>query len=105
MSDISQHLPEESKTVAAIYAYYKKVGDTGHMSQTLPVSLLGHPCERYLWYCFRQCCKPEFDGRMYRLFETGNLEEARFVKDLQAIGCTVYDIDENRNRRNLFTTS
>lgn len=96
MTDISEHLPKTSKTVEAIYAAYKKAGDTGYMSQTLSISLLGHSCERYLWYCFRQCCKPEFDGRMYRLFETGNLEETRFVKDLRAIGCTVHDVDESR---------
>lgn len=94
MTDISQHLPKQSKTVEAIYAHYKKAGDEGHMGRTLPVSLIGHECERYLWYVFRQCCKPEFSGRMYRLFDTGNLEEARFTKDLRDIGCTVHDIDE-----------
>lgn len=96
MNDIAKHMPEQSRTVAAIYAYYKKTGDTGFVSKTLSVSLLGHVCERYLWYCFRQCCKPEFSGRMYRLFETGNLEEARFVKDLREIGCTVHDVDGRR---------
>lgn len=96
MSDIAQHLPEQSRTVEAIYAAYKKAGDTGQMSRTLSVSLIGHPCERYLWYCFRQCCKPEFDGRMYRLFETGNIEESRFEKNLCDIGCTVHVMDESR---------
>lgn len=93
MTDITQHLPKQSKTVAAIFAHYKKVGDDGHMTKTVPVSLIGHPCERYLWYVFRQCCKPEFNGRMYRLFETGQLEEDRFTKDLRAIGCTVRGVD------------
>ena len=97
MTDISQHLPKQSKTVEAIFAYYKKVGDTGLMSQTLGISMLGHRCDRYLWYCFRQCCKPEFSGRMYRLFETGHFEEARFVKDLEVIGCIVHDVDANRS--------
>lgn len=96
MVNLADCLPKQTKTVTAIYAAYKKVGDTGFMSQTLGISSLGHHCERYLWYAFRQCCKPEFDGRMYRLFETGNLEEARFVKDLRDIGCEVHDIDERR---------
>lgn len=99
MTDICQYLPKQSKTVAAIFAHYKKVGDDGHMSKTLPVSLIGHPCERYLWYVFRQCCKPEFSGRMYRLFETGQLEEARFVKNLQSIGCVVETIDEETDKQ------
>ncbi len=97
MPDISQHLPKDSRTVTAIYAAYKKAGDTGHMSQTIGAGSIGHDCERYLWYCFRQCCKPEFEGRMYRLFETGNLEEPRFIKDLRTIGCTVHDVDPNRS--------
>ncbi len=96
MSDIAQHLPKTSQTVAAIYAAYKKAGDTGHMSQTIGAGIIGHECDRYLWYVFRQCCKPEFEGRMYRLFETGDLEEARFVKDLRTIGCTVHDVDPQR---------
>ncbi len=96
MSDIAQYLPKDSQTVTAIYAAYKKAGDTGHMSQTIGAGIIGHECSRYLWYVFRQCCKPEFEGRMYRLFETGNLEEPRFVKNLRTIGCTVHDVDPQR---------
>ncbi len=98
MSDISQHMPKQSETVKAIYAHYKKVGDSKPVRGYLGASIIGHPCERFLWYCFRQCCKPSFDGRMYRLFETGDLEEFRFVKDLRDIGCTVHDVDENAAR-------
>lgn len=92
MPDIAKHLPEQSKTVEAVYAHYKKVGDTKqYATRSLGASQVGHPCERYLWYLFRHCCQSEkFDGRMYRLFETGELEEARFVKDLRGIGCEVH---------------
>jgi len=93
MTNISQHLPEQSKTVEAIFAHYKKVGDAEPVRGYLGASIIGHGCERYLWYCFRQCCKPEFSGRMYRLFETGDLEENRFVDNLRKIGCTVHDVD------------
>ena len=92
---LAQFLPTQSKTVKAIYTHYKKVGDAEPPRDYLGASIIGHPCERYLWYCFRQCCKPNFDGRMYRLFETGDLEEARFVENLRAIGCKVHDTDEN----------
>ncbi|GAG27102.1 unnamed protein product, partial [marine sediment metagenome] len=71
MADIAQHLLKQSKTVVAIYAHYKEVGDAEPVRGYLGASIIGHPCERYLWYVFRQCCKPEFDGRMHRLFETG----------------------------------
>lgn len=99
MTDISQYLPEQSKTVAAIFAKYKELGDTGHMSRTLPASLIGHACERYLWYVYRQCCKPDFDGQMHRLFETGELEEKRMTGNLRKIGCTVFDIDETTGKQ------
>jgi hypothetical protein len=35
---------------------------------------------------------------MCRLFETGDLEEARLVGELRAIGCTVHDRDEHGNQ-------
>ncbi|KKL62988.1 hypothetical protein LCGC14_2179660 [marine sediment metagenome] len=96
MTALKDVLPNESETVKAIYAHYKKVGDSESTRGYLGASSIGHYCERYLWYQFRYCCKPNFSGRMYRLFETGNLEEARFVKNLRAIGCEVHDTDERR---------
>ena len=93
----------DSQTVQAIFAHYKQQGDNGYMSRTVPASMLGHPCERYLWYCYRQCCKPDFDGRMYRLFETGQREEERIAADLRAIGCTVHVEDEQTKRQFLVT--
>ena len=95
MTDITQHLPKQSKTVATIFAKYKEVGDAEPVRDYLGASIIGHPCERYLWYCFRQCCRPKFNGRMYRLFHTGDLAEERFVNDLRMIGCEVYDCDQD----------
>jgi len=83
MGDISNHVSKDSQTVTAIYAHYKKQGDTGHLSKTLGISQIGRPCERYLWYLFRQCVKSKFSGRMYRLFERGNLEESRLIANLE----------------------
>ena len=96
MSDLN--LPKDSATVTAIYAVYKKRGDAEPDRGYLGCSELGHSCERYLWYKFRKLCKPTFDGRMYRLFDTGNWEEGRFVEDLRSIGCTVHDTDDNDNQ-------
>lgn len=36
---------------------------------------------------------PAFDGRMLRLFDTGNVEEGRLVRDLRNISLEVYDKD------------
>jgi len=94
VADITHCIPKETETVKRIYDHYKREGDSERPRGYLGASIIGHPCERYLWYTFRFCCRPEFDGRMYRLFETGDLEEIRFVKDLRAIGCTVHEVDD-----------
>jgi hypothetical protein len=56
---------------------------------------IGKECGRAIWYGFRWATKPNFDGRMLRLFNRGHLEEARFIAILLAIGCQVYQQDEN----------
>lgn len=95
MTDLTPYLPQQSKTVKAIFAHYKKVGDAEPTRGYLGASIIGHSCSRYLWYTFRHCCKPKFDGRMHRLFETGNLAELRFIKNLVDIGCKLHHIDDN----------
>ena len=60
----------------------------------LPPSKLGEACERRLWYSFRWASPPpSFDGRLLRLFQTGDIHEERFVEDLRRIGCEVVDRD------------
>ncbi|KKK61528.1 hypothetical protein LCGC14_3013440, partial [marine sediment metagenome] len=94
MSDISKYIPKESLTVKQIFEEYKKAGDAEPTRGYLGASIIGHPCERYLWYCFRQCCSSDFSGRMYRLFETGDREEGRMAANLRSIGCEVHDHDD-----------
>lgn len=52
----------------------------------LGCSLLGHPCERWLWLSFRWAVKEKFPGRVLRLFRRGHNEEATIISDLEAIG-------------------
>lgn len=54
-------------------------------------SMIGRACEREIWYGFRHASRPDFDGRMLRLFGRGHLEEPRFVKYLEMLGATVYE--------------
>lgn len=95
MSDLSDILPKESLTVKAIYDYWKKRGDSEEARTYLGCSEIGHPCERFLWYKLRNLYKDNIEGRMYRLFDTGNKEESRFIADLRAIGYTVHDTGED----------
>lgn len=79
-------------TVGAIYAAYEAERED-HRRGHLGASLIGKECDRALWLDFRWASTPEFDGRMLRLFQTGNLAEARFVADLEMIGVTVHAVD------------
>lgn len=65
----------------------------------LGASAVGAECERQLWYTFRHVGREQFPGRVLRLFETGHLEERRFVKDLESIGIEVQDEDPMTGRQ------
>jgi len=77
-------------TVGLIYQAYEQDADTGNRPH-LGASLIGHPCERYLWLTFRWVDSKKFSGRMLRLFETGQLAEGRFVDNLRRTGVEVHD--------------
>jgi hypothetical protein len=93
LGDLTKFTPDQSILVQAIYDWHKTDGDAEAPRGYLGASIIGHECERYLWYNFRQCIKPEFDGRLYRLFDRGDVEEARMSKDLRNIGCTMHEVD------------
>lgn len=85
-------------TVLTIYERYEKTRGEWRRAH-LGASQIGKPCERALWYQFRWASVPTFGGRMLRLFDTGNREEARLVADLRAIGIEVHEIDEATGRQ------
>lgn len=90
MPDISEHT---QPIAAAIYRHYEQhAGDWRR--DHLGASVVGHPCSRYLWYTFRWAANPKFDGRLLRLFDTGNREENRLAADLRNIGIGVVDRNE-----------
>jgi hypothetical protein len=88
-------LPKEQLTTAtAILRQYEQVAESGRRGH-LGASEIGHECNRYLWLSFRWAKNPTFDGRILRLFESGNREEPRLIANLRAIGADVHDRDEN----------
>ncbi len=96
MADISQHV---DPIAAEIYAAYEKTGKAEPSRGYLGASAIGDECARKLWYGFRWASPTTFDGRMYRLFQTGHLEEPRLIADLRAIGCEVWDRDPATGRQ------
>ena len=61
-------------------------------------SVLGHPCDRWLWLSFRMAVAEHFPGRILRLFRRGQTEEAQVVSDLRAIGMSVQKTGANQSR-------
>jgi len=78
-------------TVQAIYDVYEDGREP--FRPHLGASLIGRECERELWYSFRWCSAPFHSGRLLRLFETGQLEEYRFVENLRSVGIEVHDFE------------
>jgi hypothetical protein len=91
-------------TVQKIYKYHER-RDAAKPPRTgrLGASIIGHHCDRYMWYSFRKLFKKKFDGRMLRLFETGHLAEPRFVDELRGIGCVVEPVDPETGDQFMFT--
>ena len=92
-------LPEPpTPTLSAIYASFEARQGDGFRDH-LGASLIGKSCARALWYDFRWATPARHTGRILRLFETGQLEEARLVRDLRATGATVLEVDPETGRQ------
>ncbi len=85
-------------TLSAIYAAYEASQGDGFRDH-LGASLIGKSCARALWYDFRWVTASHHPGRLLRLFETGQLEEARLVRNLRATGATVLEVDPETGRQ------
>ena len=66
----------------------------------LGCSILGHPCDRYIWLQFRYAVIEKFNGRMLRLFRRGHKEEESVVSDLRRIGIDIQATGGNQSRVN-----
>lgn len=96
MGDLSELLPQIPATVQAIYDHHVKMHASEPSRGYLGGSEIGAECSRFLWFRFRGLAPMvvrakggDHPGRMYRLFETGHLEEPRLIRELRAIGCEV----------------
>jgi hypothetical protein len=80
-------------TVRAIYQAYE-AANVQRDGRSISVSTLAEECERKLFYDFRWVSQQEaIQGRTLRIFETGNVEEQRWIENLRMIGCEVVDQD------------
>jgi len=59
--------------------------------QHLGLSEIGHKCPRWLWYAHHNTPSKPIEGRIIRLFRTGNIIEDAIISDLESIGIEVTD--------------
>lgn len=97
-------LPQQAlqPTVAAIYAAWEANADTGNRPH-LGASIIGRECARDLWLSFRWAIAPKHSGRLLRLFDRGQREEATFVAELRAAGITVHDTNPDTGEQFRFS--
>jgi hypothetical protein len=89
-------LPTENHSISAkIDAYHES--QQGRPRPHMGCSLLGHPCDRWLWLNFRWAMPEQFSGRMLRLFRRGHNEEVTVIDDLKAIGVDVFDMKDGQH--------
>lgn len=67
----------------------KKDAAEGSFRRHLGGSMIGKACERELYYSFRWFKRPDFQGRMLRLFDRGHSEEFKNVALLRSVGIEV----------------
>lgn len=73
--------------VNLIDTYHAEIEDKPR--RHLGASILGSKCDRYLWLTFRWAIKPQFEGRIIRLFRRGWKEEDVVIQDLLNVGVEV----------------
>ena len=88
-------IPERKNTIKnLIDAYYESLNEP--LRPHLGCSVVGHPCERYIWIIFRWVVTPKHKPRIKRLFQRGKEEEARVVRQMRSSGVDVRSTGNNQ---------
>ena len=92
--------PRLSVTPKLIDEFHERMGALERPRPYLGVSILGHPCERWLWLQFRWAVREAFSGRMLRLFRRGQDEERSIARDLTHAGIEMSECLDNQTLLN-----
>lgn len=83
-------IPQSDHSITALIDKHHEAQAAQEMPRPhLGCSLVGHPCDRWLWLSFRFAVKQQFPGRVLRMFRRGRNEEVTIIDDLRAIGIKV----------------
>jgi SAP domain len=84
-------IPETLPTITAMYKTHRRTkNDPEKRGVTISAGGLGLECKRRIWYRWRWAREASFPDRILRIFERGDLEEPRFIKELKASGVQVW---------------
>ncbi len=87
-------IPEPTHgTAALIHDLYERRAAAQQPREYLGWSKIGETCDRALWMSFRWAEREQIEGRIARLFDTGQREEDRVLQDLRDAGVQVWDRD------------
>lgn len=75
-----------------IYEAAARMNDSEKPRNYLGMSQIGAPCDRALWYQFRQFSPRRVEGRIKMIWELGDLIEAKIIQYLLAAGYEVTGI-------------
>ena len=80
-----------------IYQSYIDIYGKSWVRPHLGASQLGLSCDRALWLGLHHAAIPlsSTNGRMLRLFQSGNVQEPRIIEDLKNIGVTILTIQSH----------
>lgn len=89
--------PPMHSLIAKIDAAHEAKQD--HPRPHMGASVIGHPCDRWIWLSFRWAVIEKFPGRILRLFRRGQLEERTVHEDLRLAGCNVSTINPETRKQ------
>ena len=88
------------KIVQSIFAGVESTADPNdNFRQHLGCSLIGDECERKSWYTFNWYTQRNIPGRILRLFDRGNREEAPLVEAIRSAHIEVQPVNPSTNRQ------
>lgn len=91
-------LPPKPSTINAINEIIEKNQDSKPRNY-LGMSVIGEPCERKLWYSFRQAKVRHISAKGLKAIEDGHLGEELMAKRLRMVpGVTLHTVDEQGNQ-------
>ena len=92
--------PPAMPTVDAIWAAIESEPREEWDGYGISASELGVACDRRLWYGLRWASPSDVPkGRMLRIFERGNWEEGRVLRDLRMAGVEVDDVNPDTGKQ------